>query len=208
MMVLGLILILLGTNERIAWRIDWSPVKLFRFSLSGGLIFLVGFGLMLLPGLQNMRSDRAEVDLPTPLPDPFISINAPKETLTCTVRRGICRFEILGIAGGVFPLGDYQIYTLVYQLEPRGPGYYLQRPSTFIDMDGSWKQAHVSVGNAKLPVTAGSSVRIQAMLVDSDASFDGTPLRELPAEFYFGSTKSIEGMIAISDIVDLSVVDE
>jgi hypothetical protein len=207
----GLIIVLISFSQKIAWRLDWPAEKLLRLLPVGLITVVIGFAWLIYPEIRSLTNALAQTNAaaipgtPTPLPPPFISINAPLEKLSCQTSNNTCWFKIEGIFGGVFPHSDYRIYTFVFPTDPQGPGYYLQDQLVTFSPDGNWTQNYAAYGDRKLPAKPGQKLTIQAVLVAQGASYNGTPLTDLPPTFYLGAIDNIEGIIALTEPITLVV---
>lgn len=145
---------------------------------------------------------------PTPTSSvPFIAIVAPLETVTCSnpAEDGFCIFEISGQAGGVESFSDVRIYTFVFPLNPSAEGWYLQRPPAGIDLSGDWFQSPAYLGAKSSPAETGHTLRVRAALVQADATYMGTRLDSLPDVTILLAVENIDGIIALSDQVTLTL---
>jgi hypothetical protein len=205
LVVLGLIVSLVSLSEAIAWRIDVAPETMRAFLPAGILIMLLGFGWVILPEPGPVSDEPPPIATPTPLPPTFVTIIMPQETLVCSAAGATCRFSIQGVAGGVAPVEAYRVYTFVRPVEPRGSGFALQPQPARLAVDGSWEQSQAVIGSTQQPVEAGHTLVIQAVLVGDDATYNGTPLADLPPNFYLGAVGDIAGILALSEAVPLTV---
>lgn len=211
LLFLGLIIILISTSHKLAWRMEWAPEKLMRLLPFGLFTVVFGLGWLVMPGFSSLLNRPATAAAsstqfpPTPLPPPFIIIQEPQQNLNCRKSDNTCWFNMQGTFGGVFPLKDYRIYTFVFPTDPQGPGYYLQDQPASLAPDGSWTQSPSVYGNRNLPAASGQSLTIQAALVSIDATYNGSRLGDLPPNFYLGAVENIEGLIALSEPISLIV---
>lgn len=202
LILVGITLIIFTLAERAGRTFRLSGVQQMRIGIFGTLTMFIGIVVLVLPKTSPVSLQKP----PTATPNPFITIHSPHGTLPCQPQSGTCTFKISGTAGGIPNFSDYRIYTFVLPVEPRGPGYYLQpKPATNSIEDESWVQYPAFYGHKTLPAKIGNQFRIQAIVVERDATFDGTKLDQLPAGFYLGAIQNIKGIIARSEPVQLTV---
>jgi hypothetical protein len=154
---------------------------------------------------------------PTLIPAaPFVRITNPMDnrTLRCDERaiNSSCLFHVEGIVGWIdfASVFDYTVYVFVFPVNPHGEGWYLQKPPAPIESNGKWKQSPAYLGNNIDPAVAGNTLRIQAVLVKSDATFNGEKLVDLanqPGEIILPTVAAIQGIVAISDITDVKLAE-
>ena len=106
---------------------------------------------------------------------------------------------------GVTSLNDLRIYTFVFPQNPPGCGWYLQHRPAVIKAAGTWTQTPAYIGNEKYPAQTGDTLDIRAALVRSDATLEGTRLKDLPMVFCLNTVEDIEGLVALSEPVSLTV---
>lgn len=204
---IGALLLIIGSLENLRWRFNISSSQQLWINLGGGVLVVIGIGMILLPAFLSDRQSRAAVVEPTEIPPPFINITEPNDSLDCTGTGSVCTFPVRGVGGGIAPPMDpYRVVTFVFPLEPLGSGNFIQRPFAIMEEDGSWEVDSASYGSSTLPAENGNRVRIVTALVSSNASLDGTPINQLPRDFYLGRVEDVEGIIAVSEPQDLTVV--
>jgi hypothetical protein len=204
--LIGALLLILGSKESLRWRVNISSAQQLWMNIIGGALVVVGIGIIIIPIFITDRQDRASTEAPTELPPVFITITGPTGSIGCRGASITCSFEITGLGGGVAPpMDQYRIATFVFPLEPLGAGYYIQPRMGVMQEDGSWTQSLATIGDNSTPVENGHKLRIRAALLSPDASLDGTRLDQLSRDFYLGRVEDIQGIIALSEPVDLTV---
>ena len=137
---------------------------------------------------QNNGIVVCENDPPTPPnpPDPF------------------CQFEVKGVSSAAKPLNGLRIYVFVFPKVPPGEGWYLQKQWAVVYSNNNWSQSPSYLGNVDNPAQTNHTLKVQAAVVRADASYNGTPLDNLPSPGVV-VIENIQGLIAISDPIDLTV---
>lgn len=187
---------------------DTKNKKSFWTTLPGIIVAITGL-ITATGGLLVILNQTREL-APSPTATagvPYIAVSEPQKTVNCTNPAGeaFCRFAISGTAGGVPSFSDLRVYTFVFPVEPPGEGLYLQRPSASIESDGDWLQLPAYLGTGGFPATDGDTLFVRAALVRVDATYQSTELDKLAAVTVLEAIEDIEGLIAISDMVTLTV---
>ena len=115
---------------------------------------------------------------------------------------------IEGTAGGVDGFVNKRIYVFVYPVMPPGAGWYLQKSPANIGLKGDWTQSPSYIGSDVAPAVTGNTLKIRAVLVTKDATYDGEKLDDLADSdklVVLTVIEDIEGIITLSDPVDLIV---
>jgi hypothetical protein len=149
---------------------------------------------------------------PTNTPEPSVQITNPIDngTLSCdnSPDQSFCLFHVQGKISGVGSFSDYRVYVFVFPLTPSGAGWYLQKSPAAIQSNGDWELSPAYLGNATFRAEKGNTLKVRAVLVKGDATFNGTKLEDLAQSkdlIVFPAIEDIDGDIAISDIVDLTL---
>jgi hypothetical protein len=155
-----------------------------------------------------------DVPPPTNTPSPSVQITNPLDngTLSCDnpPTEAFCLFHVQGKIGGVGSFSEYRLYVFVYPVTPPGAGWYLQKIPAAIESNGNWEQSPAYLGNPTFPAVTGNTLKIRAVLVKSDATFNGTTLEDLAKSsdlIVLSAVEDIDGDIAISDTVDLTLTN-
>ena len=202
----GAVLLLIGSVENIRWRVNMGSDQQLLINVLGGALVVVGLGIVLVPIFVNDRNARASIVEPTALPPVFLKISQPAGHIDCSGTEVVCAFDINGQGGGVAPpMDQYRVATFIFPLEPLGAGYYIQPGFAALQEDGSWLKSRATFGSSAIPVESGGKLRVQAALISSDASINGTRLDQLPQGFYLGRLSDIEGLLVMSESVDLTI---
>ncbi len=153
-----------------------------------------------------------DVPPPTNTPEPSVQITNPIDngTLSCdnSAEEAWCLFHVQGKIGGVGSFSDYRMFVFVFPVTPPGEGWYLQKSPAAIESNGDWEQSPAYLGNNTFPAVAGNVLKIRAVLVKSDATFNGAKLEDLAKSndlIVLSAVEDIDGDIAFSDIVHLTV---
>lgn len=197
---LGILLVILALLEQIGPWVIWARQQL-RLGILGSAMILFGMLLLVIPEFELNPATGA----PRPTPTPFVTIDHPTDQLDCSGSGEICEFAVEGTYGDVAPGIAFSIYVFVLPIEPAGPGYYLQEHPARLGPDGVWIQFPSKIGGTRLPVGSGDSLQVRAALVRGDASFNDLKLDELPNDFYLIRFEDIQGLIALSETVTLTI---
>jgi len=135
-----------------------------------------------------------------------IHVTSPRKVLECTnpEKDPACLFEVKGKATGIDP-ADLRIYTFVYPTDPPGEGWYMQVQPATVSGDGQWVQTPSYLGNERARVRTGHSLRLRAAVVGRDATYKGTRLSDLRPGEALPAVEDIEGIVARSESVQLTV---
>jgi hypothetical protein len=139
-----------------------------------------------------------------PPPVPTVSITAPKSTVDCRASGPQCRFTVAGRSAGAG--SDLQIFVLVYPVNPPGGGWYVESPPASIGGNGAWDQAPSYVGSAATPARNGDKLQIEAVVVHTGATYNGTLLSDMASGATIKDPRQINGLASQSDIVFLRVL--
>ncbi len=204
LIVVGVGAIIFALLEQIGWEFEITPGRQIWFAGIGGLMAVVGTALIIFPQVVQAVEEMVPTPAPTDMPAPFVRIIEPAGELDCTGGGASCRFEVSGVAGGVLPQEDYLVYIFVFPVDPPGPGFFIQRPAARLNEGGTWRQFPSLAGNLSTAVESGDVIRVQAALLERNATYNGTRLNELPANFYLGALNDIAGLTALSQATQLT----
>ena len=153
-----------------------------------------------------------EIPLATNTPSPSIQITSPMDngTMSCDnyAEEAFCLFHVHGKIGGIGSFSDYRVYVFVFPVTPPGAGWYLQKSPAAIESNGDWEQSPAYLGNVTFPAVTGNVLKLRAALVKADATFNGTTLEDLVKSsdlIVLSTVEDIDGIVALSDIVDLTL---
>jgi hypothetical protein len=147
----------------------------------------------------------------TPVP-PFIEITYPTDNaeLLCDnpTTEVFCLFHVQGTISGIDSIFNYRVFVFVFPVTPAGEGWYFQKSPAAVESDGKWEQSPAYLGNATYPAKMGDTLKIRAVLVTADATFNDTKLDDLAQSndlIVLSDVTVIDGIVAISDIIDLTL---
>jgi hypothetical protein len=149
---------------------------------------------------------------PTDTPLPFVEVIEPADngTMSCDnpAEEGFCLFHVRGRAGGVDSFINYRLYVFVFPSNPPGAGWYLQKLPAPIESSGDWTQPQSYLGAIGAPAEKGDEFKIRAVLVRTDATVNSRKLEDMANSkelIVLPAVEDIDGIVAISDIIDLTL---
>jgi hypothetical protein len=137
-----------------------------------------------------------------------LNIKSPTSVIDCTSSALQCQFPVSGHATPE-PASDLEILVLVYPTSPSGQGWYIQLPPASIRIGGDWSQIPSLIGSSSstAPARNGDTLQIEAVLVRSGATYDGSTLADISKSGKaIADVRQITGLVAQSQIVQLTVI--
>jgi hypothetical protein len=101
-----------------------------------------------------------------------------------------------GSSTGITSLNNIWVYAFVYPVDPGGAGWYGQDQLVEVQSNGDWVQDSAYLGDGDHPVETGHKLRIKVAVVSASSSVPSVVAR----------VEDIEGIIAVSDSVSLTVI--
>jgi len=134
-------------------------------------------------------------------PPPKVSIATPASSLDCRTQGPQCQFRVTGRLSRA--AAGLEIFVLVSPVDPPGHGWYVQLQPAGIGGNGDWAQSPSYLGAPGYPVSNGDTLEVEAVLVSSSATYNGTALSSLANPI--PDPEQITGIVTESKIVFLTV---
>jgi hypothetical protein len=172
-----------------------------------GLLVAVGVGGLLLGLLLSWLIFGDDGDDVPPPPTVTVNVRQPNGSVSCTNPSddAFCQFEVTGVSTGVASSRNLRLYVFVFPVQPPGAGWYAQKASAVVRSDGQWIQGPSYVGNEESPAKRGDTLRLRAAVVQQDARYRGFRLGDLGPGEALESIEDVDGLVALSNPVDLRV---
>jgi hypothetical protein len=176
----------------------WARLSLF-------VIGIAAFVLGLFPGVYTASPTARQTTSSTSTAAYHINIASPISVITCTTSAPQCQFELTGQVTADLP-ADLEVVVLVYPIHPGAGGWFIQWPPASIQATGSWSQSPAYIGAGVAPARDGDTLQVEAVLVNADATYNGTALSDLSKSgTSIPDVSQITGLVKRSDPVQLTV---
>jgi hypothetical protein len=115
-----------------------------------------------------------------------------------------CQFTVTGWSAYVG--SGLQIRVLIFPVRPSGGGWFTQSPAASTEASGDWNQAPADLGAPGSPASSGDTLKLEAVVVRPDATYNGVPLGETASRgMLINDPRQISGLVGQSEIVSLRV---